>query len=273
MTGTVRATSPQTEEDGSGTDAPVVWPSGLEDRLVVQALGGPRDYIVFDASLVGHEAHQIAIALVGKSYAFAGRPGLGLSGIFFAGNVMSEGTAVTSPETDVLTYVRAAYETHSASTIPDAAGIRIAALKPWVTTVLENAEYEDLEIGVASIFSQRLSEFIDTYGVSAIDALREALETRLPSSVVMSVLLRELGGISDGRTRRQRRDLLSSLLRSNSVQVRYAASAGLAALDDPEAIPALERALASETHARPQEQLQLVLDQLRDTRRVSLSHR
>jgi hypothetical protein len=191
--------------------------------------------------------------------------------MFLLGSSLTEGA--TARLFDASSGWHIAHETSSAATTPDTADLKVASLLPQIRAILTNAEYEDLETGVASEFSRELSAFVARHGVSAIQALEEALESRLPSSVVMSVLSRLLGRMPDPQTHSLRRRLLVALLRSNAVQVRYAAAAGLAALDDPQAIPALEQAITREKHDRPQAHLQLVLNQLRDTERAAVPHR
>jgi len=133
--------------------------------------------------------------------------------------------------------------------------------------LLESGEHEDLEIGVASDFTRGLTQAIEQFGPAGVEALANILEVRLPSSIVMSVLLRQLGRVRDHNTDRARRELMTKLLRSNSVQIRHAAAAGLAEMDDPSVIPQLELAVERERHDRPREYLSRVLAQLRDTER------
>jgi hypothetical protein len=147
------------------------------------------------------------------------------------------------------------------------------ALEQEMTALLEAAEYQELEVGVSSDFSRNLARLISAYGVAAVQMLAACIETHRPSPAVMSVLLRQLGAMRDSLTRGYRRELLSRLLRSKSLQVRHAAGAALASLRDPLAIPALEQAIEREAFERPRLYLQSVLERLRDTRGVSVSSR
>src|SRR6266436_3338302 len=129
------------------------------------------------------------------------------------------------------------------------------ALEQEMTALLEAAEYQELEVGVSSDFSRNLARLISAYGVAAVQTLAACIETHRPSPAVMSVLLRQLGAMRDSFTRGYRRELLSRLLRSKSLQVRHAAGAALASLRDPLAIPALEQAIEREAFERPRQYL------------------
>jgi len=131
---------------------------------------------------------------------------------------------------------------------------------------LSDAEHEELEIGIQSTFSRQLLTLFAEHGANAVEALGEVLRDKLASDTVMVMLLRQLGRIRQESSRPMRRKLLSDLLRARSVQVRHAAATGLAELDDPEAIPALELARNRERHEQPREHFELVLEQLRETR-------
>jgi len=145
-------------------------------------------------------------------------------------------------------------------------GLAKGFLKSRIHEDLSAAEHEELEIGVESVFSRKVINLLAEHGSNAVEALAEVLQDKLASDAVMGILLRQLGRIQQKSSHAMRRKLLSDLLRARSVQVRHAAATGLAELDDPDAIPALELARQRERHDRPREHFDLVLEQLRETR-------
>jgi hypothetical protein len=158
---------------------------------------------------------------------------------------------------DTTTLVATTLQQLGVGRMSDSAELAKDVLKSRIRVVLTDAEHEELEIGVQSTFSRRLLALVAEHGKRAVEALNE----------LMGILLRELGRVRDESSRQVRRKLLSDLLRSRYVQVRHASATGLAELDDPEAIPALETAIDRERFDAPREHLALVLDQLRDTQR------
>jgi hypothetical protein len=148
----------------------------------------------------------------------------------------------------------------------DNSGLAKDFLKSCIRDMLSAAEHEELEIGVESVFSHQIISLLAEHGANATEALGEVLRDKLASDAVMGVLLRQLGRIQQKSSHQVRLKLLSDILRARSVQVRHAAATGLAELDDPNAIPALELACQRERHERPREHFALVLEQLRETR-------
>jgi len=133
------------------------------------------------------------------------------------------------------------------------------------------ATLEEFENGMESVFSQRLAEFIDRYGTSAVDALEPLLTSHITNREVVGEALKALGQLQHEPTRKQRFDLLQDCLRSKSARTRYSAALGIAAMDDEAAIGALVQAIGREDNAPLRRYLELVLNQVEETRRCPAS--
>jgi hypothetical protein len=129
------------------------------------------------------------------------------------------------------------------------------------------ASEERFEDGVESAFSGMLVSMLQTYGSAAVAALESVIKSEETNAEVAAEALHWLGMISHPDSRRYRLWVLQESLRSASARIRDAASLGLAALDDPAAIPSLLDAVQREQYSELRQNLQLVLDQLEQTRR------
>ncbi len=130
------------------------------------------------------------------------------------------------------------------------------------------ATFIDLEPGMANEFSEGLEEAIEKYGELALGAVESlVLNKETKPSIAMEAL--QYIGYTDSEKwhDERRRTIERCLLRSPSAWIRDGAGLGLASLDDPKSIPALEKAILNETSGALKEDLTLVLHQLRDTLR------
>lgn len=118
---------------------------------------------------------------------------------------------------------------------------------------------------MGSGFSRGLLAFLSHHGMEALIALDELISSEVVNHVIASEALRWLGHMIDPPSREARRGLLERSLLSKSSFIRDGAVLGLAYIDDPRSIPALEQALEREEIATLRRDLELVLDQLRDT--------
>ncbi len=140
------------------------------------------------------------------------------------------------------------------------------ALRANASSILRRAEHEDFEFGTSSVLSRSLASLVGNHGVRAIHALRDVLRSESPSPAIMGELLREVGRLQHKASRDLRKRLLIEYLQSPSIQMRHVAATGLAELDDPAAIPALETAFrAAGNSDRLRQHITAVLRQLRDT--------
>lgn len=148
--------------------------------------------------------------------------------------------------------------TYERSEMPESA---ILALK----IAFDAAKDEDFEDGMESRFSTALEIVIQTYGDVAVKAIANNLNMPNLGSEVIVETLRQLGNIKHQPSRPLRREILLSYLMPEVLRFRDAASLGLAALDDPTAIPKLREAVEHEIHPLLKRKLQAVLTQLEKT--------
>ncbi|MCY3947412.1 MAG: hypothetical protein OXF44_14135 [Anaerolineaceae bacterium] len=127
------------------------------------------------------------------------------------------------------------------------------------------AREEVFEDGMDSVFSRQLVDFMESHGRLAIAILSDLLLSEKVNAEVAGEALRHVGYMEDQSTWLARRGLLECCLFGSSARVRDGAILGLAAMDDPESIPCVEQAVACESIAELQEDMQAVLEQLRDT--------
>ncbi|MCY4525696.1 MAG: HEAT repeat domain-containing protein [Anaerolineaceae bacterium] len=127
------------------------------------------------------------------------------------------------------------------------------------------AREEVFEDGMDSVFSRQLVDFMGSHGRLAIDILSGLLLLEKVNAEVAGEALRHVGYIEHPSTRPVRRRLLERCLFGSSARVRDGAIIGLAAMDDPQSIPFVEQAVERESIAELQEDMQAVLEQLRET--------
>lgn len=124
-------------------------------------------------------------------------------------------------------------------------------------------QFED---GMENEFSNGLISFIRQYGRSAVDSLTELILSESLSPSVSSEALRWLGDIDESSTYQRRLWLLEKSLACSSPVVRDGAVLGLASLDDPHAIPYLQKARSTEIRKELRKDMDQVLEQLQETR-------
>jgi hypothetical protein len=124
------------------------------------------------------------------------------------------------------------------------------------------ARDERFEDGMESEFSNELESLMVTYGSTAKDILSLLLEDESVSERVWGEAMRSLGRFGDRPSREARLWVLEKGLTSSSAFVRDGAALGLASMDDPSAIPYLQRAISSEELEGLRADMQDVLLQL-----------
>ena len=159
-----------------------------------------------------------------------------------------------------------------AATDPDSrVETRRADLVSYLETVFADAAEEIFEAGFESDFSRKLRAVVMACGDQAIDALAELMRADGTDIDAKAEALHQLGLIADRFSHRSRLEMLIRYLASPDARLRDSASVALAALDDPDAIQAVRRAVAQEPSPALRRDLQLVLDQLEETQTCSSS--
>jgi HEAT repeat protein len=125
------------------------------------------------------------------------------------------------------------------------------------------ARDEDFGGGDESSFLRTLGELLNTSGRAAVEGLDWVLRTKVADPETSGEVLRWLGTVEHPESRDERRKLLEKMLESESSRRRYAATLGLAALDDAAALPALNAALrADEPNPKIRRTIERVIQQL-----------
>jgi HEAT repeat protein len=130
---------------------------------------------------------------------------------------------------------------------------------------------EVFEDGIQTAFSKRLTYYIEGCGEVAIEALTQLIVGGQVNSEVASEALRWIGRMHHSASFFQRLLLLERCLNSSSSRVRDGAVLGLASIDEPSAIPYLERAIAKEQIEELRQDMIQVLEQLRATQLENVS--
>jgi len=128
------------------------------------------------------------------------------------------------------------------------------------------ARGEFFEDGMESYFSRGLEAAIQTHKHLAVGVLRVLVVDIHLSPSVVGEAMRWIGSVDEPDTWECRRSLLEYCLEHPNPEVRDGAGLGLAAMDDPKAIPAVWRAINREQLSILRRGLQQVLDQLVETR-------
>lgn len=131
-----------------------------------------------------------------------------------------------------------------------------------INRVFNDAKDETFYDGFDSHFSESISQFILDFGVPAVLVIGKILESNFRASETAEETLRQMGKIVDKRTHTTRLALLLRKLSSPNPRIRDAASIGIASLDDPAAIPLLQRAVETEQSAWVRTNLALTLKQI-----------
>lgn len=114
-----------------------------------------------------------------------------------------------------------------------------------------------------SDFSKELVRLVRHYGNAAIGEIAAAIVDPANADRAAEALP-WLGRVDHPPSHQERLSLLEHCLSSPSILVRDRAALGLAALDDPRALPSLQRAIDRETYPSLREDLEQVCDQLRE---------
>ena len=148
----------------------------------------------------------------------------------------------------------------------DAALLQEEQLVSRFNTLLHEAAEQVFSDGMESAFSHGITIAIESYGDIAVAAIARLIDADRADVETLGELLRQLGSIEDHRTHRSRLAILLGRIRSLDPRIRDASSLGLAALDDPVALEAVQKAWGREASAQLRGNLQLVIDQLQATR-------
>lgn len=141
-------------------------------------------------------------------------------------------------------------------------------LEQQLQTLFEAAHDEVFETGVESELSTRLVYIIKQQGESALDSIANIILSEKANSEAAWEALRWLGKMDDAPSHEARLLLLERcLLTSHSIGIKDGAVLGLASMDDPKAIPGLEKALEQETNSEFRPDIKQVLQQLKATKR------
>jgi hypothetical protein len=141
--------------------------------------------------------------------------------------------------------------------------IRDRATEQKFKLVMQRGKEEQFEDGMESRLSKDLEILVKGFGPDSKDILSRLLEDESISSLVWAEAMRWIGRAEEFMSRSSRLSLLKQALSSDSFVVRDGAALGLASMDDPDAIPFLERAVASETVNELRADMRQVLEQLR----------
>ncbi len=129
-------------------------------------------------------------------------------------------------------------------------------------SIFTSAKEEIFEDGMESDFSVSLTEFIVSYGRSAMETIIPIILSEHTNTEVVSETLRVIGRINHETTYRDRLWLLERGLYSSSARVRDGAILGLAFLNDPLAIAPLKSAIEREQISELRHDMEQVLTQL-----------
>ena len=138
-----------------------------------------------------------------------------------------------------------------------------------LTRIVAESENEVFFDGKESKLSAIVEVLILNFGVRAVKAIEDEMKSTGP--IVTEEILRILGSVDDPISRGERLEVILSCIQSPDARIRDAVSLGIAAIDDPSAIAAVEEALEREDTSIMRNSFQLVLDQLRDTQCHHLS--
>jgi len=138
-------------------------------------------------------------------------------------------------------------------------------LEQWITSLFMVSSDEEFENGMISSFSRRLCSTIDRHGNAAMEIISYLFLYKNVNPEVLSEALRWLGRIDQVESHSYRLWLLERSLESPSIFVRDGAILGIAALDDPYAMPALCKAIEKESCEELRQNMQAVLEQLEET--------
>lgn len=134
-----------------------------------------------------------------------------------------------------------------------------------IAKLFRSAIGEEFEDGMESDFSRALASVLAVYGDQAVEAIAYLVVFEKANPEIAAEALKCLGSLNDPDTHSYRRWLLARSLRATSPTFRDGAIVGLAAMDDPVAIPALQNAAEDEQICELRQDMAMVLRQLEDT--------
>lgn len=144
----------------------------------------------------------------------------------------------------------------------DGTSMRPSDVYPRIAKVFDVPEEVYFENGFESEFSRSLTRQILSEGNAAVEAVAYLVTRNQVKRHIAEEALRTLGRIDDSATREYRRWVLDQSLEAADSSIRDAASLAISEMDDPQSIPALRKAIDSETCAELREDLIMVLRQL-----------
>jgi len=130
-----------------------------------------------------------------------------------------------------------------------------------------SARYELFEDGMDSAFSNAVLSLIEKYGEIALEAISSLIMSQSVATEAAGEALKCVAHIRDRATVETRMRLLKHALRHKSALVRDSAALGLASIDDPRAMPDIQRAIARESVDELRRAMVQVLEQLKETAR------
>ena len=138
--------------------------------------------------------------------------------------------------------------------------------------LFRNVNGEVFEDGMTSSFSAALRGIVSEYGDAAVEQLAEMVLARDAPVDVAEEALRQVGHIKDAATHNTRLSLLERALESPELRIRDGAAIGIDYMEDPRAVPSLERALERETYEWLGQYIRDVTARLRMRNEVSEDH-
>lgn len=136
---------------------------------------------------------------------------------------------------------------------------------PQARRIVAESAWENFADGMESGLSRKLHSLIQAHGGEAVEAFGALIKNGRADVESAEEILRQIGYSEHAPTHDARLELLSGFLFSPSARIRDAASIGVAGMDDPAALNAVETALANEPTEFIRYSLALVLEQLRET--------
>jgi hypothetical protein len=131
-----------------------------------------------------------------------------------------------------------------------------------MTQAFDDGVEEIFESGSESVLSRWITSLIETYEDAAVSSIEELLDSGRANVEVAVEALRQLGKVEHLPTKKYRLSVLQNNLLSQSARIRFGAALGLAAMNDRNAISALEQAFEAESYPRLRRTIRDVLDQL-----------
>jgi hypothetical protein len=137
-----------------------------------------------------------------------------------------------------------------------------SAVGKATAAVFASGSEEVLEDGVESSFARDLEALLRAHGHSALLAVEDLIRAPETNKELAFEATRMLGSVDDAKSHDLRRKFLEELLDSAVARLRHAAASGLAAMDDPASLSAIERAAVKESNGLLRKYLARVADQL-----------